>query len=53
MKRNCVTVYDIFWTDVIFLCDIFTLLSFSCQTHKDEAYSLFLGAVQSQFIHDN
>lgn len=40
-------VYDIFGTKVVCLCDIFTLLSFSCQTHKDEAHSLFLGAVHS------
>lgn len=44
------TVYDIFGADVVYLCDMFTLLSFSCQTHKDEAHSLFLGTVQSQFI---
>lgn len=30
---NCVTVYDIFGTDVVGLCDIFTLISFSCHTH--------------------
>lgn len=43
--------YDIFGADVVCLCDIFTLISFSCDTHththEDVAHS---GTVQSQFI---
>lgn len=49
MKRDRMTVYNIFWIVVVGFCDIFTLLSFSCQIHRDGSHLFLLGTAQTQF----